>query len=220
VLQNKTLVLLSIAMSASSRRTDTKSLKGEETRATILETALRQASGGGFEALTIGTLAERTGLSKSGLFAHFGSKEELQIATIEEAGRRFTEVAFLPALKTPRGLPRLRALFANWLQWTERSGLPGGCPILTAIMEFDDRPGPVRQAILHQQQRLEDEMGRAVQMAVEMGHLTAGTDPRQMVFEMVGILSAFYVARRLHRDPQAEARADAAFERLVASSLS
>jgi AcrR family transcriptional regulator len=209
---------MSSMSAAASRKADTRNLKGEETRAAILETALRQASGGGFEALTIGSLAERTGLSKSGLFAHFGSKEELQIATIEEAGRRFTEVAFLPALKAPRGLPRLQALFANWLQWTERSGLPGGCPIFTAIMEFDDRPGPVRQAILHQQQRLEDEMGRAVQMAVELGHLASATDSRQLVFEMVGILSAFYVARRLHRDPQAESRAYAAFERLVASA--
>src|SRR5918993_72704 len=122
--------------------------KGEHTRATILEAALAEASRAGFESLTIGSLAERAGLSKSGLFAHFGSREELQVAAIEAAAARFTETVFLPALKARRGLPRLRALFGNWLGWTRLCGLSHGCPMQAAAIEFDDRPAPVRDAVI------------------------------------------------------------------------
>ena len=110
----------------------TKLSKGEETRAGILDVAVRMAATDGFAALTIGVLAERTGLSKSGLFAHFGSKEDLQIATLDEATRRYNEVAFMPALRAPRGLKRLEALAKNWLLWTERSGLKA-CPMMAAL---------------------------------------------------------------------------------------
>jgi AcrR family transcriptional regulator len=113
-------------MSPSAARLATK---GEETRAQILAAAVQQASAAGFESLTIGTLAERTGMSKSGLFAHFGSKLELQMATLDEAARQFTEQVFMPALKAPRGLKRLRALFENWIVWPMRARLPGGCPV-------------------------------------------------------------------------------------------
>ena len=105
--------------------------KGEDTRALILEAAVQHAGVNGFDALTIGGLAEQTGLSKSGLFAHFGSKEELQIATLDEAVRRYNEVVFMPALKAPRGLQRLSAIFDNWLQWLERGGLKA-CPMIAA----------------------------------------------------------------------------------------
>jgi AcrR family transcriptional regulator len=133
--------------------------------------ALAQASEAGFESLTIGTLADRAGLSKSGLFAHFGSREELQVAAIEAAAARFTETVFLPALKARRGLPRLRALFDHWLDWTVRSGLTHGCPMQSAAVEFDDRPGPVRDAVVEHFARLERELGRAVELAVGQGHL-------------------------------------------------
>src|SRR5215813_2998658 len=122
--------------------------KGEQTRAAILDAALAQASEAGFESLTIGALAERAGLSKSGLYAHFGSREELQVAAIEAAAARYAQVVFLPALKAKRGLPRLRALFESWLGWTARSGLAHGCPMQAAAIEFDDRPGPVRDAVV------------------------------------------------------------------------
>src|SRR4030095_8061897 len=118
--------------------------KGEHTRAAILDVALAQASEAGFESLTIGSLADRSGMSKSGLYAHFGSREELQVAAIEAADARFTETVFLPALKARRGLPRLRALFDSWLGWTERIGLAYGCPMQAAAVEFDHRPGPGR----------------------------------------------------------------------------
>ena len=103
-----------------------KQTKGEETRSQILAAAVQQASAAGFESLTIGSLADKIGMSKSGLFAHFGSKLELQIATLDEAARLFTESVFLPAMKMPRGVKRLRALLENWLTWTQRASLPGG----------------------------------------------------------------------------------------------
>ena len=143
--------------------------KGEHTRAAILDVALAQASEAGFESLTIGSLADRAGMSKSGLFAHFGSREELQVAAIEAAAARFTETVFLPALKARRGLPRLRALFDHWLDWTARSGLTHGCPMQSAAVEFDDRPGPVRDAVVEHFARLERELGRAVELADRPG---------------------------------------------------
>ncbi len=194
-----------------------KARKGEETRAQILEAAVQQASEAGFESLTIGTLAQRTGLSKSGLFAHFGSRCDLQVATLDEAARRFTEEVFLPALKAPRGLARLRALVDRWVGWPERASLKGGCPIQAASAEYDDIPGPMRDAVAERQRHLARELARAVQMAVETGELAADTDPRQFVFELYGIILAYYHTGRLVGDEHARARALAAFERLVAS---
>jgi len=192
--------------------------KGEQTRATILEAALAQASTQGFESLTIGGLADRTGLSKSGLFAHFGSREDLQIAAIEFAVARFSETVFVPALKAPRGLPRLRALFESWLGWTRRSGLPHGCPMHAAAVEFDDRPGPVRDAVSSHYEHLEQELGRAVSLAISQGHFRADLDITQFVFDLIGILLAHQYSARLMRREQAAMRARRAFERLVAAS--
>jgi AcrR family transcriptional regulator len=192
--------------------------KGEHTRAAILDAALAQASEGGFESLTIGSLAERAGFSKSGLFAHFGSREELQVAAIEAAGARFTETVFLPALKARRGLPRLRALFDQWLDWAARSGLTHGCPMQAAAVEFDDRPGPVRDAVVEHFARLERELGRAVELAVGQGHLRADLDVGQFVFDMMGVIFAYHHSARLLKASEAESRARAAFERLVAAA--
>jgi AcrR family transcriptional regulator len=192
--------------------------KGEHTRAAILEVALAQASEAGFESLTIGSLADRAGLSKSGLFAHFGSREELQVAAIEAAAARFTETVFLPALKARRGMPRLRALFDHWLDWTGRSGLTHGCPMQAAAVEFDDRPGPVRDAVVEHFARLERELGRAVELAVGQGHLRADLDVEQFVFEMMGIIFAYYHGARLFEVSRYATRARVAFERLIASA--
>jgi AcrR family transcriptional regulator len=192
--------------------------KGEHTRSAILDAALTQASKAGFESLTIGSLAERAGLSKSGLFAHFGSREELQVAAIEAAAARFTETVFLPAFKARRGLPRLIALFDNWLDWTARGGMTHGCPMQAAAMEFDDRPGPVRDAVVDHFARLERELGKAVEMAVGQGHLRADLGPGQFVFEMMGVIFAYYHGARLFDIAIAESRARAAFARLVAAA--
>jgi AcrR family transcriptional regulator len=192
--------------------------KGEHTRAAILDAALAQASETGFESLTIGSLAERVGLSKSGLFAHFGSREDLQVAAIEAAAARFTETVFLPALKARRGLPRLRALFDNWLEWTARSGLSHGCPMQAAAVEFDDRPGPVRDAVIEHFARLDRELGRAVELAIAQDHLRADLDVGQFVFDMLGVIYAYYHSTRLFQGGNAAFRARAAFERLVAAA--
>lgn len=192
--------------------------KGETTRAAILDAALVQASEAGFESLTIGSLADRAGMSKSGLYAHFGSREELQVAAIEAAAARYTETVFVPALKARRGLPRLRALFDGWLGWTERSGLAHGCPMQAAAIEFDDKPGPVREAVVEHFGRLERELCRAVQLAVEQGHLARDLDVRQFVFELMGVMFAYQHNARLFDPAPAQVRARRAFERLVAAA--
>ncbi len=190
--------------------------KGEATRAQILEAAVEQASRSGFESLTIGDLAERTGLSKSGLFAHFGSKLELQVAVLDEAARRFAEAVFLPALKVPRGVRRLRVLFERWLDWPERARLSGACPIDAACHEYDHRPGPMREAVVERERLLFRELVKAVQLAIDTGEFTPGVDPGQVAFEFVGILLAFHRALLVAGEKDARARAQAAFERLLA----
>ena len=155
-------------------------------------------------------------MSKSGLFAHFGSKEELQIATLDEAARRYTEVAFLPSLKVPRGLRRLTALFENWLLWAEKSGLKA-CPMMSASSEFDDKPGAMHDAILQHMQQLNQGIMRNVLAAIETGELLADTDPEQFVFELFGIVASCYRSRNLFKDSDANRRAEVAFRRLVSS---
>ena len=190
--------------------------KGEQTRVAILDAALRVASKLGLEGLTIGTLADETGMSKSGLFAHFGSREGLQLAVLEHAAQRYGEQVFAPALKIDRGLPRLRALFERWLDWAQASGLPGGCIMISAANEYDDRPGPIRDAVITYQRRGSAISERAVRLAVEEGHLKHGTDPEQIAFEMLGIVLANHNHRRLLGDRESRKRALVAFEELIA----
>jgi AcrR family transcriptional regulator len=189
--------------------------KGEETRAQILAAAVQQASEAGFESLTIGTLAERTGLSKSGLFAHFGSKRELQMAALDEAARQFTESVFLPALQAPRGVKRLRALFDNWISWPARAKLRGGCPIDAASREYDHQPGPMREAVIARQKQLDREMVKAVQLAIDTGELAPDTDPEQVVFDYLGIILMGFRSEPVLGVEEAHKRARASFERLI-----
>jgi AcrR family transcriptional regulator len=200
------------------RATPIPQTKGEGTRATILKAALTHASVAGYGALTIGILAEQTGMSKSGLFAHFGSKEELQIATLDEAVRRFNEAAFMPALSAPRGVKRLLALFDNWVAWTSRSELVA-CPIMVAATEFDDQEGLMRDAVVEHMQRLHQSLIKSVEMTVQVGDFAEDTDAEQFAFEVFGIISTCYRSRNLFRDPQANVRAKRAFDRLVTSAL-
>ena len=199
-------------------QTASKLSKGEETRAAILKAALKHASVAGFEGLTIGTLAAETGMSKSGLFAHFGSKEELQIATLDEGVRRFSEVAMMPALSVPRGLKRMEVMFDNWLTWTARSEL-NGCPMMMASQEFDNKPGPVRDAVVEHMRRLHHGLVKSVQMVIESGEFAADTDAEQVAFELFGIISSCYRSRNLFQDSHADQRARRAFERLINSCL-
>ena len=194
-----------------------KPTKGEETRSQILAAAVQQASASGFESLTIGSLAEKIGMSKSGLFAHFGSKLELQVATLDEAARLFSESVFMPAMKAPRGLKRLRALFENWLTWTERASLPGGCPVDVAMREYIHQPGAMRDAALERQKMLDRELTRAVQLAIDSGELARETDAAQLAYDMTGIVLASYRTALLLGSAEAGRRARAAFDRLLAS---
>ena len=189
--------------------------KGEQTRTAILDEALRIASKLGLEGLTIGSLADATGMSKSGLFAHFGSREDLQLAVLEHAAQRYGEMVFVPVLKIERGLPRLRALFERWLDWALESGLPGGCIMISAAAEYDDRPGPIRDAVIANQHRGNAITQKAVRLAIEEGHLRPETDPEQISFEMLGIVLASHNHRRLLGDKEARKRALTAFNELI-----
>ena len=194
----------------------TPTSKGEQTRTAILDEALKVASKLGLEGLTIGSLAEATGMSKSGLFAHFGSREGLQLAVLEHAARRYGETVLMPALRIGRGLPRLRSMFERWLDWAIASGLPGGCIMIAAAAEYDDRPGPIRDAVIANQHRGNALMQKAVRLAIEEGHLRVNTDPEQISFELLGIVLAAHNHRRLLGDREARKRALVAFEQLVA----
>lgn len=188
--------------------------KGERTRELILDEALALASQVGLEGLSIGSLASRLSLSKSGLFAHFGSKEDLQVLTLKQAQRLFQQDVFEPALAEPAGIPRLRALFSNWLAWLERDR-PGGCLMLAASAEYDDRPGAVRDLLVAGQRELRGAIAKAIRLAIDAGHLAPQTDPWQLGFEIVGIALATHHDRRLLGDARSAARARDAFERLI-----
>ena len=188
--------------------------KGQQTRATILEAALTLASHMGLEGLSIGALAEVTGMSKSGVFAHFGSRDELQIAVVREYHHKFEEEVFYPALREARGLPRLRALFDNWVRRVAVE-IDSGCIYISGAVEFDDRPGPVRDALVDMVQTWQDALERAIRIGVEEGHLKADTDPPQMLFEVHGLILALHHDARFLRHPGAVDRAKAAFRRVL-----
>ncbi len=189
-------------------------LKGRQTRATILDAALALASQIGLEGFSIGEVADLTGMSKSGVFAHFGSREGLQIAVLREYHARFEEDVFVPALELPRGLPRLRALFVRWIQRVSVE-IDSGCIYISGAVEFDDRPGPVRDALVAMVRAWQQALERAIRSAVAEGHLRADADPRQLLFEIHGLVLALHHDARFLRHAGAEARAATAFERLL-----
>jgi AcrR family transcriptional regulator len=189
--------------------------KGEETRQAILSRAFELATVNGIAGLSIGRLAEETGLSKSGLFAHFGSKEALEVAVVEEASRQFIQEVMVPALRQPRGEPRLRALFENWVKWGWR---PGGCFFVGACAELDDRPGPPRDALVRSQKDWLDEIAKAARIAVSEGHFRDDLDADQFAFDLYSIMLGAHLYMRFLREPKARARTLQSFERLVASA--
>jgi AcrR family transcriptional regulator len=192
-------------------------LKGQQTRAAILDAALALASHIGLEGLSIGALAECTGMSKSGVFAHFGSREELQISVVREYHAKFEEEVFRPAMAATRGLPRLRALFDRWVRRVSVE-IDSGCIYISGAVEFDDRPGPVRDALVAMVQTWQDALERAIRAAVDEGHLGADTDAGQLLFEMHGLILALHHDARFLRHAGAEERARIAFERLLADA--
>lgn len=194
--------------------------KGESTRAAIVDCALALARQIGLEALSIGMLAERLAMSKSGVFAHFGSKEELQLAVMEEAQARFIEQVLRPALAAPRGLPRLRQLFERWLAYSAGTELPGGCLMIQAAAEFDDQPGAVRDFLVEGQRQWRDTLAKAVAMTQERGELAADVDPSQLAFEIFGLALAAHHDVRLLGEAAGLGRAQRGLERLLKSYAS
>ena len=192
----------------------TTTTKGAATREAIIDRAYEIARFSGVEGLSIGPLAGAVGMSKSGVFAHFGSREDLQLAVIESAATRFGEAVFLPALSQPRGLPRLGALMHNWFEWVR--GNSGGCVLLGSVTEYDDRPGPLRDQVLRNEQRWRDLLRRAIQLAIECGHLRAG-DTDQYAFELYAFPLAVHHEAGLFGYEQARRHGEAAVERWFAS---
>lgn len=191
--------------------------KGDDTRERILDRAFLMAGVDGLEGVTIGGLADELGMSKSGLFAHFGSKEDLQVAVLEFASSRFTEAVLLPAFKAPRGLPRIERIFTQWIDWAGNPRHPGGCIFPQAISELDDREGRPHDVLVETQKNLIDALARSAQLAIDEGHFAKDCDPRQFAFELYSIILMLNAYRRLLKDKKAVERARAAFDRLVKS---
>jgi AcrR family transcriptional regulator len=187
--------------------------KGASTRDNIVAAALELAKAAGLDALTIGRVADAVSMSKSGVFAHFGSREDLQLAVLEAATTIFSDTVFRPALKLKRGLPRLRAVLENSIRFYQ--DLSHGCVILSASHEFDDKPGAVRDAVIAYLHRLRSELERAIRYAVDAAELPAETDVGQLAFECFGIFLVVHHDLKTMRDPQAAQRGARAIEQLL-----
>lgn len=192
--------------------------KGAHTRERIIEHAYRVAARDGLEGLSIGSLASDLGLSKSGLFAHFGSKEVLQVEVLKAGVSQFEQFVIRPALAAPRGEPRIQALFERWLAWVEHTESTGGCLLVSASAELDDRPGPARDFLAATERQYMGVLAKAVRIAIEEGHFRPDVDPKQFAFEWKGVMLAHHEAVRLMRDPAAVSMARTALARLLASA--
>lgn len=189
-------------------------LKGQQTKAAIVDAALGLASQIGLEGLSIGALAEITGMSKSGVFAHFGSREELQISVVREYHERFEREVFYPAMQAPRGIPRLRAMFDNWMVQTSAE-IDSGCIYISGAVEFDDRTGPVRDALASSVTSWQAALRRAVEQGQEEKQLVSEVDPLQVAFEIHGLILALHYEARFLKLPGASSRARLGFDRLL-----
>ncbi len=189
--------------------------KGQQTKAVIVEAALGLATHIGLEGLSIGALADVTGMSKSGVFAHFGSREELQISVIREYHVRFEQEVFYPAMNAPRGVARLRAMFDHWMQRTSIE-IDSGCIYISGAVEFDDRAGPVRDALASSVLTWLAAMKRAIEQAKELGQLRADVSPDQMLFEIHGLILALHYEARFLQTPGSIDRANAGFDNILA----
>jgi AcrR family transcriptional regulator len=192
-------------------------MKGARTKQGILDRAVDIASVEGLEGLTIGRLAEELEMSKSGLFAHFGSKEELQLATVEAARQRFVDSMFRPALKAPRGYPRLLAICRAWLAYIKRGVFPGGCFFAAASFEFDGRPGPIRDAVVAAMDVWLDALEKAIRMAKEEGHIARDVDVKQLAFELNAVFFGANFSYQMRDDKRALGRAWKAIENRLES---
>ena len=179
---------------------------------------MRLASRDGLGGLTIGSLAEELAMSKSGLFAHFRSKDELQLQVLQAAVARFVEAVVRPALAAPRGLPRIRALVDRWLAWGRSGDMPGGCLFVAASVELDDRPGPQRDYLVQAQRDWLATLARAARIAADEGHFRPDLDAEQFAYELYAVMLGYHHLSRLLHDPSAESRVRSAVERLLADA--
>jgi AcrR family transcriptional regulator len=189
--------------------------KGETTRSAILDHAVKLASQVGLSGITIGRLAQDLRLSKSGVFAHFQSKEALQVQVLETAAQRFVSEVVRPALAEPRGEPRLRSLFERWLNWAKSQQTPGGCLFVAASVELDDRPGPVRDRLVELQREWLALLGNVMRAGIAEKEFRPDTDLEQFAHDLYAVMLGYHHASRLLNDPRAEARAHAAFDSLL-----
>ena len=190
--------------------------KGEVTRAAILDVALVLASREGLEGLTIGLLADRMNMSKSGVFAHFGSREDLQMEVLKLYHHRFELEVFFPSMKDPRGIARLKSMFARWVKRVSVE-IASGCIYISGAVEYDDRPGLIREELVAMVRAWQGALLRCVEQAVEVGHLKPDTDAQQMVYEMYGLILALHHDARFLRMPGSVDRARVGFARLIDS---
>jgi AcrR family transcriptional regulator len=185
------------------------------TRERILDQGLALMSQYGIEGVTLGVLADQVGMSKSGLFAHFRSKEEVQISLLEHTAEVAESHIIVPSMKEPEGLPRLKALVRNWFGWAPRAGLPGGCPVAAGLFEFDDIEGPVRNKILEMEAEWRGLLTKTVKEASSLGQLRTDLDVAQFVWELFGIYLSHHAAQRFLKSPDADRRARTAFDALL-----
>ena len=188
--------------------------KGQQTKQAIIDAALGLATQIGLEGLSIGVLAEVMHMSKSGVFAHFGSREELQISVIREYFNRFDQEIFAPAMLEAKGLPRLKALFDNWMKRVAVE-IQSGCIFISGAVEFDDRTGPVHDALASSVKTWLDAVLRAVVLAKECGHLRSDADEQQIAFEIHGLILALHYEARFLKNPGSVARANVGFENIL-----
>lgn len=194
---------------------DARTQKSEMTRAAIVGAALDLAASDGLEAITLQAVADRIGVSKSGVFSRVGSREALQKAVIEEFGRRFLADVFVPAMQAPKGLPRLREIVRRWLVRLREVEAHTGCLYTSGAFELDDREGELRELLLGEVTRWRAALRRTVLQAIEAGHLRADTDPEQLVGEICSLMIGLVHDVRFLRDPRAADRAEATWTRLV-----
>ena len=217
-MQNSTIVLFRWFMTGSQKLPASESRaahKGRQTKAAIVDAALGLATQIGLEGLSIGALAEVARMSKSGVFAHFGSREELQLSVVREYHERFEAEVFYPAMQAERGLPRLRQLFANWTQRTSAE-IDSGCLYISGAAEFDDRPGPVRDALASSVKTWLAAVHRAVVQARDAGHLAPDMDAEQMVFEIHGLILALQYEARFLRSAKSLQYTAVGFDNILA----
>ena len=189
--------------------------KGRATRERIVGRALELAGQRGLDGVTIGDLATDLKLSKSGLYAHFKSKERLQLDVLDAAAADFSARVFVPALREPRGLPRLEAIFERWLAWLRVNASKNGCIFIAGAMEWDDREGVIRDALVHWFEELRQGLGKSIRLAIEAGHLRSDIDADQLASDLHSIALKYHLDQRLMHSPRALPRARTAFQRLI-----